>query len=178
MAKPDDDEISPYLLRAPRSQHEAEQQQQQERRTRQIEGRRQLILQRAMDRLSRDELRYEASQLAAESRLCEDAEQRQLLAERAFELAQLAERAERSPTEAPVAPVSSDASANQKVDRLLERVHRWRMRAEEYRTVADALSHPRARETYLHLAHTYETLAEQYEARAHGERLLRNLRKI
>ena len=40
---------------------------------------------------------------------------------------------------------------------------RLRMRAEEYRAIADACRNPGARNTYLYLARSYEVLAERAE---------------
>jgi hypothetical protein len=165
---PDDVRSSPHA--ASRATRGAE----QERAQREAEMHRHQVLDRALSRLSLDELRYEAGRLAAESRLADDPEQRASLAERAFDLAQFAERADR--LSADMAPAAS-VSANENVNRLLERVRQWRMRAEEYRTVADALQHATARESYLHLALAYETLAEQFEVRAHTQHFLRNLRQ-
>lgn len=165
MAVPDDDEISPYLQQTPRSKGEVERQ----REERQIQAQRQRLLDHAIERLSRDQLRFEASLLTAESRATEDPERRELLANRAFELAQLAERREPLPSEPPM-------SANENVNRMLDQARRWRMRAEEYRTIAAEMHHPIARGSYLHLARTYETLAGTYEERAHSDHLLRSLR--
>lgn len=43
---------------------------------------------------------------------------------------------------------------------------RWRMRAKEYRTVAEATTNESARNTFLHLARSYEALATHAESRA------------
>lgn len=43
---------------------------------------------------------------------------------------------------------------------------RWRMKAEEYRAVADSVQSESARRTYLHLAQSYDALAQRAEARA------------
>lgn len=173
MAAPDENDISPYLRRAPRSQREVEEER-AARAARSVAARRQRLLDRAFDRLSRDELRYEVKLLIAESRSTDDPEQRQLLADQAFELAQLAECKGRLLSEISVAPsFSAPVGANENANRLLEKARRWRMRAEEYRTVAEALQHPSARESYLHLARTYETLADSWEVRV---QLLRGLR--
>lgn len=169
MAVPDDDEISPYLQQTPRSKGEVERQ----REERQIQAQRQRQLDHVVERLSRDQLRFEASLLTAESRRTEDPERRELLAGRAFELAQLAERREPLPSEPPAAP---PMNANENVNRMLDQARRWRMRAEEYRTIAAEMHHPIARGSYLHLARTYETLAGTYEERAHSDHLLRSLR--
>jgi hypothetical protein len=46
---------------------------------------------------------------------------------------------------------------------------RWRMRAEEYRAVADAMHNDGARHAYLRLARDYDALAGRAERRAAGE---------
>jgi len=47
---------------------------------------------------------------------------------------------------------------------------RWRMRAEELRTIADNCSTPEARATFRRLADDYELLAQRAEARAAASR--------
>ncbi|HWI28136.1 MAG TPA: hypothetical protein VN668_14275 [Stellaceae bacterium] len=47
---------------------------------------------------------------------------------------------------------------------------RWRLRAEELRTIADNCSTPEARAPLLRLAKDYELLAERAEARAAASR--------
>jgi hypothetical protein len=49
---------------------------------------------------------------------------------------------------------------------LREDARRWRMRAEEYRTVAGAIASEAARDTYRRLARSYEGLAERAELKA------------
>jgi hypothetical protein len=49
-----------------------------------------------------------------------------------------------------------------------DQARRWRMRAEEYRVVADAMTNDSARQTYLRLAQNYEGLADRAEQRAAG----------
>ena len=44
-----------------------------------------------------------------------------------------------------------------------EQVRRYRMQADEYRAVADQISNRTARDTYLHLARSYEALAHNLE---------------
>ena len=126
------------------------------------------ILERAFRRLSVAEMRDQARLLAAEARSEPEPVQRRTLAERAFELAQLAEATERRSADKPPAPGTRTAEANNgdEAAQPLERARRWRMRAEEYRVVAEAVQSPSARETYIHLARSYETLAEQFEFRA------------
>lgn len=125
------------------------------------------FLSRAFDRLSVDALRYEAAQLVLESRATDDLEQQCALAERAFELAQAAERLDHSQSPAPASPAANSAAAavaaNENLDPRLERARRWRMRAEEYRTVAEAMQTPMARDTYLRLARAYDGLAARTE---------------
>lgn len=123
-----------------------------------------------------ESMRREARQLVAESQRSADPGEKIRLAEQAFELAQLAEGLERR---AATAATAADAAAEPETgppagpadaetpDALLDKAKRWRMRAEEYRTVAEALVHsPSARLTYLHLADSYDALANQTEARA------------
>ncbi len=117
-------------------------------------------------------MREQSRLLMAESKITTDPGQRARSAERAFELAQLAECEERRLLDM-AATLGSAADArtdrNNHVDAaavLLDKARRWRMRAEEYRTVSEALRTPIARETYAHLAHSYERLADQFEARA------------
>lgn len=47
-----------------------------------------------------------------------------------------------------------------------ERARRWRMKAEELRTVAEQMKNPTAKGSYLRLAETYETLANNESQRA------------
>lgn len=109
------------------------------------------------------ELRRAARQLMAEAQAGTDLDARRECAEQSFELAQLAEQLERRL--AGVVPVIDGADRTNGA--LLEKARRWRLRAEEYRAVADALQHSHAaRHAYLHLAHSYDTLANQTEARA------------
>lgn len=69
-------------------------------------------------------------------------------------------------------PTRSASAANSETERddaavaALEKAKRWRMRAEEYWAVSEQMRTPRARETYAHLARSYERLAEQFETRA------------
>jgi hypothetical protein len=49
---------------------------------------------------------------------------------------------------------------------LWDAARRWRLRAAEYRGVADAMHNSSARQTYVRLAQNYEQLAERAEARA------------
>lgn len=53
---------------------------------------------------------------------------------------------------------------------LRQDAKRWRMKAEEYRTVADATASEAARNTYLYLARSYEVLAARAEGRAGEEK--------
>ncbi len=48
-------------------------------------------------------------------------------------------------------------------DHRLEQARRHRLRAEEYRAVADQMQNPTASATYRHLAETYEAMARQLE---------------
>ena len=54
---------------------------------------------------------------------------------------------------------------------LREDARRWRMRAEEYRTVAGAIASEAARSTYRRLARSYEGLAEPSAGRADNRRI-------
>jgi len=110
------------------------------------------------------DLRREARQLIAESHAATDPEEQRWLSEQAFELAQLAEALERRGDD-------PDGSADEQTitaqASLLDRAKQWRRRAEEFRAAADAMA-PKGggRQAYLHLAHSYDTLANQTEARA------------
>lgn len=53
---------------------------------------------------------------------------------------------------------------------LRQDAKRWRMRAEEYRTIADATASEAARNTYFSLARSYEVLAARAEGRAGEEK--------
>lgn len=53
---------------------------------------------------------------------------------------------------------------------LRQDAKRWRMRAEEYRTIADATASEAARNSYLSLARSYEVLAARAEGRAGEEK--------
>lgn len=46
---------------------------------------------------------------------------------------------------------------------LAEQAWHWRQKAEECRAVAEQMKNPMARETFMHLARTYDTLAERLE---------------
>ena len=110
------------------------------------------------------DLRREARQLIAESRAATDPEEQLCLSEQAFELAQLAEALERRGDD-------PDGSADEQTitaqASLLDRAKQWRRRAEEFRAVAGAMApEGSGRQAYLHLAHSYDTLANQAEARA------------
>lgn len=48
-------------------------------------------------------------------------------------------------------------------DDLLEQARRYRMRAEEYRVVAEQTSQPAARLSFQHLAESYEAMAGRLE---------------
>lgn len=121
------------------------------------------ILARAQERLSVNEMRYQALQLTEDAQHCADAMQRTVLSERAYDLAQEAERrargldAGRSGQLATPRPSNDDA-----VEQARRRAERWRLRAEEYRTVAEVTRNLRARETYLHLARSYDALADRF----------------
>jgi hypothetical protein len=52
----------------------------------------------------------------------------------------------------------------------LDDSRRWRMRAEELRTMADQCKTAEARESFLRLAKDYDLLAERAEARAQAQR--------
>ncbi len=114
-------------------------------------------------------MREQARGLITASRSSVDPIKRRETAERAFELAQFAEREERRLFDviAAVGPGAGvrlyhlDAAAG-----LLQKARRWRKRAEEYWAVSEALRTPLARETYAHLARSYEKLADHFEARA------------
>ncbi len=124
------------------------------------------ILDRAFHRLSVAELRDQARVLIAEARINPD--EATPFAERAFGLAQMAEALERRAADDAASPAGTTSDQDNEDDAavLHERARRWRMRAEEYRTVAEAIQSPSAREAYVHLAHSYEALAAQFEARA------------
>lgn len=49
------------------------------------------------------------------------------------------------------------------MDNTAEQARRWRQKAEECRLVAEQVKNPMARDTFLHLAHSYETLAGRLE---------------
>jgi hypothetical protein len=53
---------------------------------------------------------------------------------------------------------------------LFEQARRHRMKAEEYRAVADQMRNPTARASYLQLARTYEAMASRCEANAESLR--------
>src|SRR5262249_34537275 len=59
--------------------------------------------------------------------------------------------------------IGSQSSANTE---RLEQARRHRMRAEEYRCVAEQMQDPTARATYLRLADAYKTLAKRLESNA------------
>lgn len=61
-------------------------------------------------------------------------------------------------------------NASTRVQDLLEIAKRWRMRAEEYRTLSSSMRTPSAREAYARLARTYEEMARHTEERAQGMR--------
>jgi hypothetical protein len=50
----------------------------------------------------------------------------------------------------------------------VEQARRWRLKAEEYRTVADQMKGPMARASMRQLAQTYDRLANGLEERALG----------
>lgn len=58
---------------------------------------------------------------------------------------------------------ASERKAAVAANELNETGRRFRMRAEEYRTVAEACEDGWARSTYVHLAHTYDVLADRAE---------------
>lgn len=127
------------------------------------------VLYRALDRVSAAAMRQQARQLIFAARRSDDPEQRTSLAERAFEVAQAAEQLEhRTAAAAAAARAGMPQGANDDDPgaSLRARAKRWHLRAEEYRTVADALQPGAARESYLHLARAYDTLADQFLARA------------
>lgn len=117
-------------------------------------------------------MREQARRLIAVSRSSTDPFQQRDAAERAFDLAQLAESEERrlldiaarheDDASAPAQEKPADPASH------LEKARQWRMRAEEYWTVSEAMQTPLAREIYAHLARSYERLADQFEARAQG----------
>lgn len=49
---------------------------------------------------------------------------------------------------------------------LLDEARRWRMRADEYRVIADACQSDGARSTYLQLARSYDALADRAQGMA------------
>ena len=53
---------------------------------------------------------------------------------------------------------------------IRDAAHRLRLRAEEYRTVAHNMKSHGARDAYLHLARSYEVLAQRAELRAGSDR--------
>ena len=58
---------------------------------------------------------------------------------------------------------------------LLDRARHHRLRAEEYRAVAEQMQTPSARDSYHHLAESYDAMARQLEklgsnAERHGEK--------
>lgn len=63
--------------------------------------------------------------------------------------------------EAPRQAAASDAAIA-----LVDKAEQWRMRAEEYWAVSGSMRTPLARNTYAHLARSYQRLAERFEARA------------
>ena len=44
-----------------------------------------------------------------------------------------------------------------------EQARRWRQKAEECRTVAEQMQNPMAKESFLHMARSYDALAERLE---------------
>jgi hypothetical protein len=48
-------------------------------------------------------------------------------------------------------------------DAFLEQARRWRLKAEEYHTVADEMRSPVARASYRGMAETYDRMADHYE---------------
>ena len=119
-------------------------------------------------------MRDEARALLLQSKSNSAPAQRTKAAIRAFELAQLAECRERRLADITTPPEpersAAQASATDAAAVLLDAARRWRMRAEEYWTVYESIRTPVARETYSHLARSYERLAEQFEARARGKK--------
>lgn len=115
-------------------------------------------------------MRGAARLLIAESRRSADPIHRLGAAARAFELAQRAECEERRLANVASAPRPREAVYDRPGDAaaaaLLEKARRWRRRVEEYWAVSEATQTQLARDTYTHLARSYERLAEQFEARA------------
>lgn len=96
------------------------------------------------------QLRQAASEAA-------DPDERRELAERALDFAQQAEALERGRLS--VVPADPARQAAEKT----ERARQWRLRAEEYRRVAEQLRTDRARRAYRTLAETYDRLASGAE---------------
>jgi hypothetical protein len=112
-----------------------------------------------------EDLRREARQLIAASRAATDPEEQRYLSEQAFELAQVAEALQRRLADPDL--LSGDGDAMKAQAASLAKAKRWRRRAEKFRGIADAMARDSSgRQAYLHLAHSYDTLANQAEARA------------
>ena len=52
------------------------------------------------------------------------------------------------------------------MDYSAEQARRWRRKAEECRLIAEQVKNPMARDTFMHLAQSYDALAERLEGEA------------